>query len=233
MLKPLLEDPKRFDDPAPLLSSSIEVRQVPDDDPRVELRGQHGVFASKHIPAWTIIGKSVVISVLTRSRVRHSLFRTLLLQLFRLCIQANQAPAGVCLIIICIAVIVVIVVVVVALGQYAGQVSLASEVHYGKDNLRRAAKLSYMLGLENGFDDDEVLPDGDAVKIDCFPDPPHRGGRASENFPKGNEMMYINDVKGSKSLQKAENVFFLEILLRGCAYGSYFVHLSSCRCFKY
>lgn len=150
--KPLLENPQLFDSPAPLLRDSIAVRLVPDDDPREDLRGQHGVFAIRAIPAWTII------------------------------------------------------------GQYCGQLSLGSEIHYGRNNLRKLGKLSYMLQIENAFDD--LLADDDAVKIDCYPDPSTRSGRFP-NPPKGNECMFINDARGCPNPSRAENVMFLEILRKG------------------
>eukprot|EP00667_Euglena_gracilis_P023598 EG_transcript_26749 len=34
----------------------LEVRQIPEDDPRTELRGQFGVFATDAIPAYSVIG---------------------------------------------------------------------------------------------------------------------------------------------------------------------------------
>ena len=90
------------------------------------------------------------------------------------------------------------------IGQYCGQLSLEREINFGIEH-HKLAKLDYMMDLEEF---QKYLGTTDAVEIDCYPDP-------NDNYPyKGNEMMYINDSKGSKK-GGARNAQFLEILRNG------------------
>ena len=57
MLQPLINDTGLFDAPEPIKIDDIEVKKVPAGDPRDGLAGQRGVFATREIPAWTIIGE--------------------------------------------------------------------------------------------------------------------------------------------------------------------------------